>query len=233
MAATADLASYYKDHQFEFGFASLCHMGIPNDLAGKTVLDIGCRRGKGVVKFSERVGATGKAIGIDWSPEYIDICLEYMDGAWQRNGLPENNMQFILGYPEALDEYGIEDNSIDFIYLNSSLWLMADPWKVLAQVARVLKPGGMLSAEVVLANAERDQQVVEAARKIGNSIQSAPFIDEFMTYMRGLGFNEPDVREHMPVPPHLGYKQGYEVEVIPNDELAIFEATVIYFTKAN
>ena len=50
-----------------------------SDLAGKTVLDIGCRRGKGVFKLSDRVGNAGHVIGVDWVAPYIAEAKELFD----------------------------------------------------------------------------------------------------------------------------------------------------------
>ena len=54
------LRAYYEQLPNEYGFASQCKMTLLGDLKGKRVLDIDCRRGKGVIKLSDYVGARGR-----------------------------------------------------------------------------------------------------------------------------------------------------------------------------
>ena len=56
---TETLAAYYARLPKEYGFASQCKMTLLGDIRGKRVLDIDCRRGKGVVKLSDHVARRG------------------------------------------------------------------------------------------------------------------------------------------------------------------------------
>ena len=51
------------------------------ELKGKKVLDICCRRGRGVYKLSSLVGDSGEVMGVDWSPSYVDCTLFPMERA--------------------------------------------------------------------------------------------------------------------------------------------------------
>lgn len=227
-ASHGDLAAYYENAQWEFGYASLCHMALPAGLAGKTVLDVGCRRGKGVFKLSDRVGASGHAIGVDWVADHIQEATSRMDRAARETGLPANNMEFHLAYPEDLLAAGIGDHTVDVAFVNSVLHLTYDPKQVVGELHRVLKPGGLLICEVALAGGPRDQAVVSEARAIGNSIQAAPSREDFEALLAELGFTVEVAEEPKPVEPSMGFKRGHEAPVAPSSEDVAFEAMVLH-----
>ena len=225
------LEQYYDQMNREFGYASLCHMSLPAGLEGMTVLDVGCRRGKGVFKLSERVGASGHAIGVDWTAEHIAEAVDRMDRAAMETGLPSNNMEFHLAYPEDLLAAGLGDAVVDMVFVNSVLHLMCEPKRALAEMHRVLKPGGLLVCEVALADGPRDQAIVEAARGLGNSIQAAPWRIEFEECLEQMGFAVEVVEGPCPVEVSMGFMQGHEVPVAPSSEDVSFEAFVLHATK--
>lgn len=225
------LADYYQNACWEYGYASLCHMTPPADLEGKTVVDIGCRRGKGVFKFSERVGAQGHVIGVDWVKDHIDEANARSGHAARKTGLPANNMEFHVAYPEDLTAAGLENASADVVFINSILHLTCEPAVALSEMHRILKPGGLLVLEVVLANRPRNPDVVSAARALGNSIQAAPSRSEFEEQLDSLGFDVEIAAEPHAVEPSMGYKKDFTVPVAPSDETIAFEAFVLHATK--
>lgn len=226
-----DLADYYKNAQFEYGFASLCNMTIPTDLKGKMVLNLGCRRGKGVFKMSDMVGNKGRVVGIDWSPEYIEEATSRMDRAWKKSGLEHNNMEFHVAYPEDLMAAGLADESFDIVFMNSVVNLAHTPQRVYEEVFRVLKPGGIFVCETVLADSPRDAAVVDGARKLGNSIQAAPFIDDFEKMVEAAGFQLSQYVAPYEIEPDTGYKLTHKVETAPSSEDVIFTAQVAELVK--
>ena len=225
------LAEYYAGAQFEYGFASLCKMTLPDDLAGKTVLDIGSRRGKGVFKLSDRVGNTGRVIGVEWAQEHLKEASQRSDRAWKDSGLAQNNMTFLHGYPEALVAAGVEPASCDVVFVNSVVNLAMDAKRAFEEIYTVLKPGGMLICETVVADAPRDAAVVEAARALGNSIQAAPFKGAFEEILAQVGFGKPAYNDAHDVLPNQGYKANYTVEVAESAEDVRFTATVAHIRK--
>ena len=227
----AELSAYYAHACWEYGYASLCHVTPPADLEGKTLLDIGCRRGKGAFKFSEHVGARGLVIGVDWVAEHIEEARRRSERAARETGLAANNMEFHLAYPENLMAAGLGDETIDVAFVNSVLHLTCRPAETLSELARVLKPGGLLVLEVALADAPRDPAVVAGARALGNSIQAAPFRGELDERLATLGFEvEVAVKPHA-VKPNQGFKRDYEVPCAPSEEKVSFEALVLHAHK--
>ena len=229
--ADSELAAYYENACWEFGYASLCHMALPANLSGKTVLDVGCRRGKGVFKLSERVGASGHAIGIDWVPDHIGQAVERADKAARETGLPANNMEFHLAYPEDLMAAGVGNGTVDLAFINSILHLTYKPAETLAEIHRVLKPGGLLVLEVALANGPRDESVVEAARELGNSIQAAPCRADFEAWLDELGYDVEVAEEPHSVEANMGFKRDHAFPTAPSTEDVGFEALVLHAYK--
>ncbi|MFR8299657.1 MAG: class I SAM-dependent methyltransferase, partial [Gordonibacter urolithinfaciens] len=138
------LRAYYGQLPNEYGFASQCKMTLLGDIKGKRVLDIDCRRGKGVIKLSDYVGPRGHVVGVDPTPEWIEIARSFQDDAWRRNGLPENNMEYLVAYPEDLAAAGLEDGTFDLVFANSSVNVDFCPEAVFREAFRVLRPGGVL-----------------------------------------------------------------------------------------
>lgn len=227
----AALPDYYRSAIFEFGFASMCKMSVPLGLDGMHVLDIGCRRGKGVFKLSARVGNAGHVIGIDWSPDYIAEATQRSERAWRESGLARNNMEFHVAYPEDLGAIGIADDTLDLVFVNSVINLAYDYGHAFSEIYRTLKPGGLLICETVLANVERDEDVVREARAIGNNVQSAPSKAHFERMLEQLGFKAPDYLDANVVAADAGFKHTYKAPVVDTDEDVVFVASVAYIRK--
>ena len=209
----------------------MCKMSVPMGLDGMRVLDIGCRRGKGVFKLSSRVGNSGHVIGIDWSSEFIAEAAERSKRAWIESGLSHNNMEFHVGYPEDLARVGIADESLDLVFVNSVINLAYDYDRSFEEMFRVLKPGGLLICETVLANVERDEGIMAAAREIGNNVQAAPSKRHFEDLVSRLGFANPDYLDANIVEKDAGFKRSYSAPIVETDEEAIFVASVAYIRK--
>lgn len=235
-AATGDaseLAAFYASRQFEYGFSSVCKMTLPVDrLKGKRVLDLCCRRGKGVYKLSSMVGEEGSVLGIDWNEAYIAEARDGAEHARRKNRLTRSNMEFRAAYPEDLISAGVGSSCMDTAYVNNVVNLFADPAQALRELGRVLKPGGLLVLETVYADVPRDLAVVEAARELGNSIQAARTLRENLDWLRQAGFGEPEVVEEYEVEADRGFQAGSSVDVVPSAESVRFTAACLYVRRS-
>ena len=146
-------------------------------------------------KLSSMVGRDGFATGVDWSAEYVADARRGMDHAWRKSGLPGNNMEFLQAYPEDLMAAGVGTATMDAVYINNVMTLLCDQLQVLKEIARVLKPGGLLVLETVFADRKRDEDVIEQARRLGNSIQAARTREENLTWLIAAGFDAPEIVE--------------------------------------
>ena len=230
--ATDELEDFYASRRFEYGFASVCKMVLPVDqLKGKKVLDVCCRRGKGAYKLSGMVGDEGAVIGVDWDAGYIAEAKDGMERAWRKSNLKRNNMEFRVAYPERLIDAGLGGSTIDVVYVNNVVTLLRDPQRALREFARVLKPGGLLVLETVYADVARDEAVVEAARALGNSIQAARTLAENKAWLEEAGFAKPEIIEEYEVEADRGYQAGASVETAPSNEVVRFTAASLYVRK--
>jgi arsenite methyltransferase len=108
--------------------------------AGETVLDLGSGGGFDVFIAGRKVGATGRAIGVDMTPEMLGKARNNVAHYRQETGL--DNVEFRLGEIEHLP---IADNSVDAIISNCVINLSPDKTQVWREMARVLKPGGRVA----------------------------------------------------------------------------------------
>ena len=117
-------------------------LGVGNHLrfaeieAGETVLDLGCGAGIDSVLAARRTGPSGRVIALDFLPEM----LERTSLAAAEAGL--DNVETLEAEMEAIP---LRDESVDHIVSNGVINLSARKRRVLAECARVLRPGGKLS----------------------------------------------------------------------------------------
>jgi SAM-dependent methyltransferase len=111
---------------------------------GETVLDHACGAGTDLLLAAQRVGATGRAIGVDITTGMREVA----ERAALESGLNEQ-VSIRAGSYEDLP---VESGSVDVVISNGVLNLSPDKRRVLAEVWRVLRPGGRLYlADVVVA----------------------------------------------------------------------------------
>src|SRR5262249_45713886 len=87
-----------------------------------------------------RVGPTGRAIGIDMTPEMIELARS--NALRGPDGKPYTNVAFYLA---AIDRLPLPDESVDCVISNCVINLARDKGAVFREIARVLKPGGRLA----------------------------------------------------------------------------------------
>lgn len=107
---------------------------------GEVVVDLGSGGGFDVFIAGRRVGAAGRAIGVDMTPEMLAKARRNVAVYRERSGL--DNVEFRLGEIEHLP---LADNSVDAIISNCVINLSPDKAQVWREIARVLKPGGRVS----------------------------------------------------------------------------------------
>ena len=126
--------------------------GVPTAVAdlhpGETVLDLGSGGGADVLISARRVAPTGNAIGLDMTDEMLALARANAAEA----GV--DNVEFIKGYIEAIP---LPDASVDVVISNCVINLAADKRRVLAEAARVLRPGGRFAVSDVIADTDMDE----------------------------------------------------------------------------
>ncbi|KJV05532.1 methyltransferase domain-containing protein [Methylocucumis oryzae] len=169
-----------------------CGSPLPPVLEGCTVLDLGCGSGRDAYVLSRLVGESGQVIGVDMTAEQLVVANAHIDWHSQRYGYAQSNVEFRQGAIEDLASLGIADASIDVVVSNCVLNLSLDKPKVLAEIFRVLKPGG----ELYFADVYADRRIPAALRHdpilLGECLAGASYWHDFRRMMQDLGC--PDVR---------------------------------------
>src|SRR6478735_3940944 len=98
---------------------------------GETVIDLGCGGGLDVFLAADKVGPTGKAIGIDMTDEMLELS--------RRNAAGRKNVEF---HKATIDKLPLPGSSVDCVISNCVINLAQDKPAVFREIARVLKPGG-------------------------------------------------------------------------------------------
>jgi arsenite methyltransferase len=110
-------------------------------LPGEHVVDVGCGAGFDSLIAGRMVGEEGRVVGVDMTPAMLTKARASASSAGQ------TNVAFRKGFAEALP---VADGWADVVISNGVLNLMPDKAAALAEMARVLKPGGRLQIGDIL-----------------------------------------------------------------------------------
>ncbi|MGH3022918.1 MAG: arsenite methyltransferase [Gaiellaceae bacterium] len=128
--------------------AALASLGCGNPTAvaelreGEVVLDLGSGGGIDVILSAKRVGPTGTAYGLDMTDEMLTLA--------QQNAREAGvgNVHFLKGVIESIP---LPADSVDVVISNCVVNLSVDKAAVMAELARVLRPGGRIGISDVVA----------------------------------------------------------------------------------
>ena len=157
--------------------------GNPTALAsmneGETVLDLGSGGGIDVLLSARRVGPTGKAFGLDMTDEMLDLARANAAKAGA------TNVEFLKGY---IEEIPLPDASVDVVISNCVINLSTDKPKVIAEMFRVLRPGGRLGiSDVISADGLTPEERVTRGTYVG-CIAGALSMSEYGDELLRAGF---------------------------------------------
>jgi arsenite methyltransferase len=140
---------------------------------GEIVLDLGSGGGFDVFVAGRKVGAAGRAIGVDMTPEMLAKARRNTAGYRKETGL--DNVEFRLGEIEHLP---VADNSVDVIISNCVINLSPDKPQVWRELARVLKPGGRVAVSDLALLRPLPHAVREMVEALVGCIAGAVLVEE-------------------------------------------------------
>ncbi len=152
--------------------------------AGETVLDLGSGAGFDAFLAAREVGASGRVIGVDMTPEMIERARANVD----RSGI--ENVEFREGQIEALP---VEDESVDVIISNCVINLSPDKPAVFREAFRVLKPGGRLAVSDIVITEPLPEAVMDNLAAYVGCLAGASLVDDYLDAIRKAGFEEPEI----------------------------------------
>lgn len=153
---------------------------------GDVVVDLGCGGGLDVFLAAKRVGPTGKAIGIDMTPDMIERAKA---GAAQ---VGATNVEFHLA---RIDQLPLRDASVDCIISNCVINLVPDKSAAFREILRVLKPGGRLVVSDIALKRPLPTDVVHDVQAYVGCIAGAIQTSEYERLVREAGFESVVVQD--------------------------------------
>lgn len=151
---------------------------------GERVLDLGSGGGIDVLLSAKRVGPTGFAYGVDMTDEMLDLARENAAKA------QATNVEFLKG---TIENVPLPDASVDVVISNCVINLSTDKPAVLAEMFRVLTPGGRIGvSDVVAEDHLSPEQRAERGSYVG-CIAGALSRSEYLNGLAAVGFTDATV----------------------------------------
>jgi SAM-dependent methyltransferase len=150
---------------------------------GEVVVDLGCGGGLDVFLAATKVGPTGKAIGIDMTPQMLELARRNAHQANQGQGFA--NVEF---HQAMIDKLPLADGSVDCVISNCVINLAPDKPAVFREIARVLKPGGRLAVSDIALKRPLPPEIGQDVMAYVGCIAGAILIEDYRRQLRDAGF---------------------------------------------
>lgn len=195
MSTSQNLSSkigYSEEEQKSVPQGSNLGLGCGNPTAfaaikeGETVVDLGSGAGFDCFLAANKVGNTGKVIGVDMTPQMIDTARE---NAYKDN---YENVEFRLGEIENLP---VADNTADLIISNCVINLSPDKDKVFQEAYRVLKPGGKLMVSDIVLTQELPEDIKNSIDSYVGCVSGAILKDDYLKKIESAGFKDVEIKD--------------------------------------
>jgi arsenite methyltransferase len=195
--AAAEAVGGFSEHLYREGEtdglpeeAILASLGCGNPIAvadlreGERVLDLGSGGGIDVLLSARRVGPSGFAYGVDMTDEMLTLARANAAKAGAAN------VEFLKGEIEALP---LPDASVDVVISNCVINLSTDKPAVLAEMFRVLVPGGRIGITDVVAEDQMSAADRAAVGSYASCIAGALSRAEYLDGLTAAGFADASV----------------------------------------
>jgi len=153
---------------------------------GETVLDLGSGGGFDCFLAANRVGQSGKVIGVDMTPEMLDKARENARKSKYKN------VEFRLGEIENLP---VADGTVDVIISNCVINLSPDKKRVFEEAFRVLKPNGRLMVSDIVLLKELPEIIKKNVQAYIGCLSGAEMKDKYLQMIKDAGFQKVKVNE--------------------------------------
>ncbi|MFH0963342.1 MAG: arsenite methyltransferase [Planctomycetota bacterium] len=168
--------------------------GNPTALAalepGEVVLDLGSGGGFDVFIAAEKVAPSGRAIGVDMTPEMIEKARQNAAAFRDRTGL--DNVEFRLG---EIEHIPAPDNSVDVVISNCVINLSPDKREIWREMFRVLKPGGRVAVSDLALLRPLPDALRKSVEALVGCVAGAVLKNETESMAREAGFADVTLRD--------------------------------------
>jgi arsenite methyltransferase len=137
-----------------------------------------------VLLSAKRVGATGKAYGLDMTDDMLALAEENK----RKSGLA--NVEFLKG---EIEDIPLPDNAVDVIISNCVINLSGDKDRVMREAFRVLKPGGRFAVSDVVVRGEVPAEVRKSMELWVGCIAGALEEMDYLKMLAKAGFDAIDI----------------------------------------
>lgn len=150
---------------------------------GETVVDLGSGAGFDIFLASDKIGAAGKAIGIDMNKDML---------AKARKNLEESKKTNVEFIEAKITQTPLESGSVDCIISNCVVNLVPEDEKQLVfnEMARMLKPGGRVALSDILARKPLSESIRRDMGLYVGCIAGASQISGYEEYLAKAGFTD-------------------------------------------
>ncbi|MBL6446329.1 arsenite methyltransferase [Fulvivirga sp. 29W222] len=199
--------------------------GLPTQFAkikkGDVVIDLGSGAGNDCFVARHETGETGKVIGVDFTEAMIKKARANAEK------LNFNNVEFRFG---DIEDMPISDDSADVVVSNCVLNLVPDKQKVIAEISRVLKPGGHFSISDIVLVGQLPEALRKDAEMYAGCVSGAIQKDEYLGFIHEQGFQTITIQKEKPIiiPDDIlsKYLTSAELENFKSGTTGIFSITV-------
>lgn len=153
---------------------------------GEVVVDLGCGGGLDVLLAAKRVGPTGKAFGIDMTPDMIERAKAAAAHAGAKN------VEFYLA---QIDKLPLPDASVDCVISNCVINLVPDKSTAFREILRVLKPGGRIAISAIALRQPLPSEIIHDVQAYVGCIAGAIAISDYHRLLREAGFDNVVVQD--------------------------------------
>ncbi len=166
--------------------------GNPTALAslkpGEVVLDLGSGGGFDCFIAGPKVGAEGRVIGVDMTPEMLTKARGNLAKYREQSGL--DNIEFRLGEIEHLP---VPDASVDVVISNCVINLSPNKRQVWREIARVLKPGGRVAVSDLALLKALPQGIRDDLEALVGCVAGADLVDEVRASVLEAGLTDLEI----------------------------------------
>jgi arsenite methyltransferase len=172
-------------------------LGVANHLRfaeirpGETILDIGCGGGIDTLLAAFRAGGHGRVVALDFLPEML---------ARTQDGVRELGLENVETLESEMEAIALRDDSVDLIVSNGVINLSARKARVMAECARVLRPGGRLCvSDLTVEQDDLPPEILTQPAAWAGCVSGALAEPDFVRKLEKAGFRDVEVVHREPL----------------------------------